>query len=49
MSERVHMTAPDGRTFTFKELGYESNLARCRKGIALAREEYDKRVQLSLF
>lgn len=23
--------------------------ASCRKGIALAREEYDKRVQLSLF
>lgn len=30
-------------------MGYESSLARCRKGIALAREEYDKRVQLSLF
>lgn len=32
-----------------RHMGYESDLARCRKGIALAREEYDKRVQLSLF
>jgi hypothetical protein len=30
-------------------MGYDSSLASCRKGIALAREEYDKRVQLSLF
>lgn len=30
-------------------MGYAASLARCRKGIAQAREEYDKRCQLTLF
>jgi len=30
-------------------MGYAASLARCRRGIALAREEYDKRCQLTLF
>lgn len=32
-----------------RDTGYAASLARCKRGIAKAREEYDKRCQLTLF
>jgi len=32
-----------------RHMGYEASLVRCKKGIAQAREEYDRRCQLTLF
>ena len=32
-----------------RNMGYAASLARCKRGIAQAREEYDKRCQLTLF
>jgi len=41
--------AMDREAWGYDTMGYGANIARCKKEIALAREEYDKRCQLTLF